>query len=80
MKCIVCGKVVDHDIWAEEFEEILEQVDTCGVESLKEYEQVAYEGKVCSYECMDKLEYAKDIAQAENSLPGYWYLRSIANS
>ena len=36
--CIVCGKVVDHDLVREEFLEIFHQVDFYGAESLTEQE------------------------------------------
>jgi len=54
-RCVVCKDMVDWDLVKEENEEMFEQVDRCGVESLTENEQVVYEGKCCSFGCYDEL-------------------------
>jgi len=54
--CVVCGKMVDHALTRELFEEIFNQVDMYGVESLTEKKQVVYEYHCCSEECFEKME------------------------
>lgn len=54
-KCVVCKGEVDWNIIKEEFEYLLNQVDTHGPDSLTENEQVVYEGSCCSQECFEKL-------------------------
>ena len=53
--CIVCKNPVDFEVVREEFESLLEQVDTYGVESLTEAKQFVYEGAICSYDCYENL-------------------------
>jgi len=54
-KCVICKEKVDWKFVCDEFEEILQQADHRGVESLTENEQVVWEGGCCSQECFDKL-------------------------
>ncbi|KKM13268.1 hypothetical protein LCGC14_1717850 [marine sediment metagenome] len=54
--CVVCKNKVEQDMVNDEFSNVLKQVNTYGVDSLTEHEQVAYLGLVCSQECFDKLK------------------------
>jgi hypothetical protein len=54
--CVVCFFPVDWDVVKEDFEDLLNQVDCYGPDSLTENEQVVYEGMCCSQECFDKLD------------------------
>ena len=53
--CIVCKHPVDFEVVKEEFDTLLEQVDSYGVASLTESKQLVYEGAVCSYDCYEAL-------------------------
>jgi len=53
--CVVCKKLVDWSMVLEDFEELFDQVDTYGMESLTEQEQVVVEGGCCSIECFEKI-------------------------
>lgn len=55
MKRVVCNKEVFWQKVKKDFEEILTQADTWGVDSLTENEQVVWEGLCCSHKCFNKL-------------------------
>ena len=55
-RCVVCTDVVDNDVVKEEFEDLLDQVDAFGPDSLTDNEQAVYYGYICSQECFDTLE------------------------
>ena len=54
-RCVVCKNPVDWGLVREDFEDMLEQVDRLGVESLTENQQVVYECKCCSFECYENM-------------------------
>jgi hypothetical protein len=54
--CIICKEQVDWMLVKEEFEEVLRQADTLGMESLTEQEQVVCEGLVCSFDCYEEVD------------------------
>ena len=54
--CVVCKEPVP--TWSEisdDFEDLLDDVDRYGVESLTENLQVVYHGEICSYLCYERL-------------------------
>ena len=53
--CIICKEQVDWSQVVEEFEDVLRQADTLGMESLTEQEQVVCEGLVCSFDCYEEV-------------------------
>lgn len=53
--CVVCKKEVIWEHVIEEFEEILEQVNFYGEDSLTEHEQMVYHQEICSIECKELL-------------------------
>lgn len=55
MNCVVCNNKVDWEIIKEEFEGMFNQVDWLGEDSLTDQQQTVYAGRICSYECWDKL-------------------------
>jgi len=55
-KCVVCFGTPDWDTVKEEFEDLLNQVDMFGPDSLTDNEQSVYYGYICSRECFDKLD------------------------
>ncbi|MDI6814396.1 MAG: hypothetical protein QMD10_12825 [Desulfitobacteriaceae bacterium] len=47
MYCIYCSKPIEWGVICNEFDDLLDQVDQWGVDSLTEQEQLVYEGKLC---------------------------------
>lgn len=56
--CINCEKPVDWELVKEDMEYVFEQADGYGMASLTETKQLVIEGKVCSPDCMETLEYS----------------------
>jgi hypothetical protein len=55
MKCVICKQKIDQKEVKEELKHIFNQANMFGIDSLTENEQCVIEGKVCCYECFEKL-------------------------
>jgi len=49
--CVVCGKGVDWENVTNEFEHKFEQVDSYGLETMSEKDQLIVDGRICSRKC-----------------------------
>jgi hypothetical protein len=55
-RCVVCKGMVDWDLVKREFEDMFEQLDYHGIDSLTENEQVVLENRCCSIECFEEMD------------------------